>query len=133
MGLNFHVVFCQNRKKFDKYAKINRVRNKVVIDIKAVIEEEDIRLEEYRQYFNLLVYTRIVHSLKRGRDIYYIPNFASETFDVDHVHKMRSILPEGVGFNALIFFDDFKGDERLEGAVTSGFDVFDAVQIIKDY
>ena len=65
--MNFYLVFCKNRKKFDKYVKINRVKNKVIVDIKQNIEEEGIDPEKYKDYFNLIIYTRIVHSLQKGK------------------------------------------------------------------
>ena len=29
---NFFCVYCKNRKKFDKYVKTNRIRNKYIIE-----------------------------------------------------------------------------------------------------
>ena len=31
--MNFYLVLSKNRKKFDKYVKVNRVKNKIIIDI----------------------------------------------------------------------------------------------------
>ena len=80
--MNFYMVFCKSRKKFDKYIKINRIRNKVIIDIKQQLDEENLDYSKFRDYFNLLIYTRIIHSLKKGKDIYYIPNFSNKEIDI---------------------------------------------------
>ena len=68
--MNFFIVFCKTRRKFDKYIKINRVRNKVIVDINELVNEYDIDIDKHRDYFNLMIYTRINHSLRKGKDIY---------------------------------------------------------------
>ena len=37
-NVNFFVVYCKTRKKTDKYLKVNRIKNKYIIDIKKVME-----------------------------------------------------------------------------------------------
>ena len=70
--MNFFIVYCKTRRKFDKYIKINRVRNKVIVDINELIDEYGIdnSLQKHRDYFNLMIYTRINHSLRKSKDIY---------------------------------------------------------------
>ena len=59
--MNFYIVLCKSRKKFDKYVKVNKIRNKVIIDIKEQLDIEKITYNEYKDYFNLLIYTKILH------------------------------------------------------------------------
>jgi hypothetical protein len=76
--MNFYLVFTKSRKRFDKYVKVNRIKNKVIIDIKQQLEEYDISYVDYKEYFNLIIYTKIKHSLSKKKDIYYIPNFSNK-------------------------------------------------------
>jgi len=126
-------VFCKSRKKFDKYIKINRVRNKVIIDIKEQLDNEGITYDEYRDYFNLLIYTKILHSFKKHKDIYYIPNFENETLDVLDIFRIKNILTEGIKFNLLFFHEEFKDDSKTNDLILSNIDIFDASQVLKDY
>jgi len=83
--MNLYLVFCKNKKKFDKYVKINRIRNKVIIDIREILEEEDIDYNEYKDYFNVIIYTKILHAFQKGKDIYYIPNFDNDNIDIREI------------------------------------------------
>lgn len=127
------MVFCKQRKKFDKYIKINRIRNKVIIDIKQQLEEENLDYIKYKDYFNLLIYTRIIHSLKKGKDIYYIPNFFNKSLDIKEIFKIKEILSFDIQFNILVFYDEFKSDEQLLADIFDNMDFFHTSQIIKDY
>ncbi len=40
--LNFYLVFCTSRKKFERYVKNNKISGKSIIDIKKILEEESI-------------------------------------------------------------------------------------------
>lgn len=131
--MNFYMVFCKQRKKFDKYIKINRIRNKVIIDIKQQLEEENLDYIKYKDYFNLLIYTRIIHSLKKGKDIYYIPNFFNKSLDIKEIFKIKEILSFDIQFNILVFYDEFKSDEQLLADIFDNMDFFHTSQIIKDY
>lgn len=131
--MNFHIVFTKNRKRFDKYSKINRIRNKVIIDIKAMLLEYDVDYDTYKEYFNLLVYTKIQHSLKKGKDIYYIPNFSNKNINMTEVFKIKEILTEGIDFNILIFYDEFVNDVHINESILENMTMFDASQILKNY
>jgi len=131
--MNFHVVFTKNRKRFDKYSKINRIRNKVVVDIKAMLIEYDVVYEKYIDYFNLLVYTKIQHSLIKGKDIYYIPNFSNKDIDVNDVFKIKDLLGEDIKFNILMFYDEFIEEPNINEAILNNMTMFDASQILKNY
>ena len=39
--MNFFCVYVKTRKKMDKYIKVNRVKNKYIIDIKKIIENKN--------------------------------------------------------------------------------------------
>lgn len=124
---------CKNRKKLDKYCKVNRLKNKVIIDIKSALEENEIFDNKYNDYFNLMIYTRIVQSLNKGKDIYYIPNFQNEKLDVNEILKIKKILKTDTNFNILMFFDEFKDDIRIQNDIFTNINMFDNSQILKDY
>jgi tRNA G18 (ribose-2'-O)-methylase SpoU len=132
--MNFYVVFVKNRKKFDKYVKINKVRNKAIIDIKQQLEEHGIDiLDDYKDYFNLLIYTKIIQTFRKNRDVYYIPNLNKiKTLEIDDVAQIKENLGMNHKFNLLLFFEDFKDSENI-GSIISNMNIFDAVQIISDY
>jgi hypothetical protein len=131
--MNFYLTLCKNRKKFDKYVKVNRVKNKVIIDIKLALEENEINDDRYSDYFNLMIYTRIIQSLNKGKDIYYIPNFQNEKLDICEILKIKKILKDGTNFNVLMFFDEFKDDVRIQNDVLTNIGLFDNTQLLKDY
>jgi len=131
--MNFYLTLCKNRKKFDKYVKVNRIKNKVIIDIKSALEENEIYDDKYNDYFNLMIYTRIIQSLNKGKDIYYIPNFTNEKLDIYEVLKIKKILKDGTYFNVLMFFDEFKDDTRIQNDVLTNIGLFDNSQLLKDY
>lgn len=45
-SVKFYLCFVRTRKKLDKYFKINRIRNKQIIDIKKIMEEEKVKLTD---------------------------------------------------------------------------------------
>ncbi|MDY0268778.1 hypothetical protein [Trichloromonas sp.] len=133
--MNFYLVFTKSKKKFDKYVKVNKIRNKVIIDIKQQLEEYDIHnnYDIYKSYFNLLIYNKIVQSFSKNRDIYYIPNFSNKKLDVNDIFKIKKVLDSNIKFNILIFFDEFKNDEDIYQSILSNMNIFDASQILKSY
>lgn len=133
MANSFFIVLCKSKKKVDKYMKVNRVKNKVIIDIKSVLEENEIYDNKFDDYFNLMIYTRIIQSLNKGKDIYYIPNFSNDKLDICEMLKIKKILKEGTDFNILMFFDEFKEDVRIQNDVLTNISVFDNSQLLKDY
>jgi hypothetical protein len=133
MGNSFYLTLCKNRKKADKYFKVNRIKNKVIIDIKLALEENEIYDDRYNDYFNLMIYTRIIQSLNKGKDIYYIPNFSNEKLDINEILKIKKILKGDVNFNVLMFFDEFKDDTRIQNDVLTNIGLFDNTQLLKDY
>lgn len=132
--MNFYIVFTKNRKKFDKYVKVNRIRNKVIIDINQQLTENDIfeDYEEYKDYFNVLIYTKIVQSMEKNKDIYYLPDFDNNSFDIKNVFNLKDVIVNKMNFNALIFFDEFE-DDNTTSDLLSSIDIFDASQLLKSY
>jgi len=131
--MNFYIVFTKSRKRFDKYVKVNKIKNKVIIDIKSLLDEYDINnYNDYRHYFNLIVYTKITHSLDKNKDVYYIPNLSNKKFDIEELYKIKDIL-KNTKFNLLIFFDEFKDDSIINQSILENMDIFDASQILKSY
>jgi hypothetical protein len=131
--MNFYLVFTKNRKRFDKYVKVNKIKNKVIIDIKQQLEEYDISYPEYKEYFNLLIYTKIKHSFLKKKDIYYLPNFTNKTLNIEEVFEIKKILEGKVSFNILLFYDEFKDNEEINQSILSNMSIFDASQILKSY
>jgi len=131
--MNFYIVFCKSKKKFDKYIKINRVRNKVIVDINELIDEYDIDLNKHKDYFNLMVYTKINHSLRKGKDIYYIPDFKTKDVSVNELFKLKEILEFDINFNVLLFYEEFMENAEILNDVFENISEFSSSQIIKDY
>jgi len=133
--MDFYLVFTKNRKRFDKYIKVNKIKNKVIIDIKFLLDDYEVDdYETYKEYFNLIVYTRIKHSIDKNKDIYYIPNFNNKNFNIEEVFKIKKILIENnLKFNILIFYDEFKDNDYINQSILENMNIFDASQILKSY
>lgn len=133
--MNFYIVFTKNRKKFDKYVKVNKIKNKVIIDIKQQLDEYCVNnsYSEYKEYFNLLIYTKITQSIAKKKDVYYLPNFSNKDMVVEDIFKIKKILSETSNFNILLFFDEFKDDDSVYQSILSNMNIFNASQILKSY
>lgn len=132
--MDFYIVYCKTRRKFDKYIKINRIRNKVIVDIREILDSEDMDIEKNKDYFNLMVYTRIIHSLKKQKDIYYIPNFKNNKVIIEELLKLKDILNNiNINFNILLFYDEFKDDKETLDEIFENMSNFTTSQIIKNY
>lgn len=132
--MNFYIVFCKTRKKFEKYIKVNRIRNKVIIDIKDQLEQEEIDYEDYKEYFDVIIYTKIIHAFKKGKDVYYIPNFEKENIDIKEIFKVSNTIKNSdIKYNVLFFHDEFKNDNHINNSIIENIDKFNTSQIIKDY
>jgi len=132
--MDFYIVLCKSKKKFDKYVKVNRIKNKVIIDIKDQLDENQINNnDKYRDFFNLLIYTKISQSIKKRKDIYYIPNFYDKDLNVDQIIKIKNHIDSNINFNILLFWDEFDENDIILDGIINNLDVFDSSQIIKDY
>ena len=130
--MDFYLVFCKSSKKFDKYVKLNRIRSKCVIDIKKMMEEENVSNDTPAtlEYFKVLVFKKMQLAAKKRKDIYYIPNF-DNAVPVEKLLRIRELLVHHK-FNMLFFYEEFRDDEIKE-SVMDLINDFDASQIIKDY
>jgi hypothetical protein len=133
--MDFYIVFVKNRKKLDKYMKINKIRNKTIIDIKQQLEDHGLESSnEWKEYFNLIIYTKITQTIRKNKDVYYIPNLNKiKTLEIDDIFQIKDNLIKKVNFNLLFFFEDFKDNQELYDNLLSSIYLFDAIQIIRDY
>jgi hypothetical protein len=133
--MEFYIVFVKNRKKLDKYIKINRIRNKTIIDIKQQLEDHGLEdVAEWREYFNLIIYTKITQTIRKNKDVYYIPNLNKiDLLEIDDLFQIRENLKGKINFNLLFFFEDFKDNQKIYDDLLGSISLFDAIQIIKDY
>ncbi len=133
--MRFFVCFVKTRKKLDKYFKVNRIRNKQIIDIRKIIDEENIVLSnrESLAFFKVLIWNKIKTSKEKGKDVYYIPNFHNQELDILRVLSMKDkLIDDESEFNLLLFFDEFLGTDWLDDLMDN-LDVFDRSQIMRDY
>jgi hypothetical protein len=54
-----------------------------------------------------------MHSLIKGKDIYYLPNFNNKNIDITQIFKIKSAFDLPLKFNILLFYDEFKDDEKI--------------------
>jgi hypothetical protein len=129
--MNFFCVYVKTRKKFDKYLKINRIRNKYIIDIKKILEEEEVDFNDDRTYLKILIFNKIQQAIDKRKDIYYIPDFDNE-FSIEKLINLKKILGDN-NFNVLIFYNEFRKSPDILENVFSNLSKFSNSQIIRDY
>ena len=128
--MEFFCVYCKTRKKVDKFIKINRIKNKYIIDIKKIIEEEEIDIDD-KMYLKVLVFQKIQQAIDKKKDIYYIPDF-DEEFSIEKLLNLKKILGKN-NFNVLIFYNEFRKNPEVIDDVFSNLSKFNNSQIIRDY
>mgnify|MGYP003437770210 CR=1 FL=1 len=104
--MNFFCVYCKTRKKFDKYIKVNKIKNKYIIDIRKIVEEEEVDFDEDRTYLKVLIFNKIQQAVDRKKDIYYSPDFDKD-FSIKKLINLKKILSDN-NFNILIFYNQFR-------------------------
>lgn len=129
--MNFFCVYVKTRKKIDKYIKVNRVKNKYVIDIKKIMEEEEPTNEEDRTYLKIVVFNKIQQAIDKGKDIYYIPDFDNE-FSIEKLLNLKKILNDNA-FNVLVFYNEFRKSPEVLDDLFENLSKFTNSQIIRDY
>lgn len=129
--MTFFCVYCKTRKKFDKFIKVNKIKNKYIIDIKKIIEEEEVSFSGDKTYLKILVFNKIQQAIDRKKDIYYIPDFDNE-FSIKKLLNLKKILGEN-NFNVLIFYNEFRKNQEVIDEVFSNLSRFSNSQIIRDY
>jgi len=130
--MEFFCVYVKTRKKLDKYIKVNRIRNKYIIDLKKIMEEEEIAYDSEKTYLKIIIFQKIQQAIEKKKDIYYIPDFENE-FSIDKLINIRKILGEENNFNVLIFYNEFRRNSELLDDLFSNLSKFSASQIIRDY
>jgi hypothetical protein len=133
--VSFFVCFVKTRKKLDKYFKINKIRNKYVIDIKKILDDENINVanSDDMAFFYTLIWKKIQLAHEKKKDVYYIPNFNSPQLNIEKLLRIRKIdVIEQQDFNLLLFYQEFTGTLWLNDLLSS-LDLFNNSQIIKDY
>jgi hypothetical protein len=129
--MEFFCVYCKTRKKFDKFVKVNRVKNKYIIDIKKIIDEEEVDFTQDKTYLKILIFNKIQQAIDKKKDIYYIPDFDNE-FSIEKLLNLKKILGEN-NFNVLIFYNEFRKSPEVMDDVLSNLSKFSNSQIIRDY
>lgn len=129
--MEFFCVYCRTRKKIDKFIKVNRIKNKYIIDIKRIIEEEEVNIQDDKMYLKILLYQKIQQAIDKKKDIYYIPDFDNE-FSIEKLLNLKKILGEN-NFNVLIFYNEFRKNPEIIDEVFSNLSKFSNSQIIRDY
>ena len=130
--MQFFCVYVKTRKKLDKYIKVNKIRNKYIVDIKKILEEEEIEFDEQRTWLKILIFQKIQQAIEKNKDVYYVPDFDSD-FSIEKLLKIKKILGVDNNFNVLVFYNDFRKEQELIDDVFGNLTKFNASQIIRDY
>lgn len=130
--MNFYCVYVKTRKKLDKFIKVNKIKNKYVIDIRKIIEEEEINFDAEKTYLKILIFQKIQQAVEKNKDIYYIPDFETD-FSIEKLINLKKILGETNNFNVLIFYNEFRKDLSVTDDLFSNLSKFNSSQIIRDY
>jgi len=129
--MEFFCVYCKTRKKFDKYVKTNRIKNKYIIDIKKIIDEEEVDFINDKTYLKILVFNKIQQAVEKKKDIYYIPDFEQD-FSIEKLLNLKKMLGEN-NFNVLVFYNEFRRNPDIIDDVFGNLSKFSNSQIIRDY
>lgn len=130
--MTFICVYVKGRKKLDKFIKVNKIRNKYIIDINKIIEEEDVDYDMEKTYLKILIFNRIQQAIEKKKDIYYIPDFENQ-FSIEKLLNIKKILGKDNFFNVLIFYNEFRKDPEILDDVLGNLSKFNASQIVRDY
>lgn len=130
--MKFYCVYVHTRKKLDKYIKINKIRNKYIIDIKKIMDEEEVNYDSEKTYLKILIFNKIQQAIEKKKDIYYIPDFDSE-FSIEKLLNIKKILGSENAFNILIFYNEFRKNTEILDNVLGNLSKFDSSQIVRDY
>ena len=130
--MRFFCVYVKSRKKLDKMIKVNHIKNKYIIDIKKIQEEEEIEINKEKTYLKILIFNKIQQAIEKKKDVYYIPDLENN-FSIEKLLNIKKILGEGNSFGVLIFFNEFRKEQQLLDEVLANLTKFDSSQIIRDY
>ena len=130
--MRFFCVYVKSRKKLDKMIKVNHIKNKYIIDLKKIQEEEEIELLKEKTYLKILIFQKIQQAMEKSKDIYYIPDFDSD-FSIEKLLNIKKILGDENEFNVLVFYNEFRKDQKILDDVLNNLSKFSNSQIIRDY
>jgi hypothetical protein len=129
--MEFFCVYVKNRKKIDKYLKVNNIKNKYIIDLKKIQAEEGLDFNEDKTYLKILLFNKITQAIEKNKTIYYIPDFDNE-FSIEKLLNLKKILGNG-DFNVLVFYNEFRKENKILNDVLENLSKFSNSQIIRDY
>lgn len=129
--MEFFCVYVKNRKKIDKYLKVNNIKNKYIIDLKKIQAEEDLDFNKDKTYLKILLFNKITQAIEKNKTIYYIPDFDNE-FSIEKLLNLKKILGNG-DFNVLVFYNEFRKENKILNEVLENLSKFSNSQIIRDY
>ena len=129
--MNFFCVYVKKRKKFDKFVKTNKIKDKYILDINKILYEDELDFDEDKTYIKILIFNQIRKAIEKNKDIYYIPHF-DENFSIEKLLNIKKMLGEN-NFNILLFYNEFKKDPDLLNDALSNLSKFSNSQIIRDY
>lgn len=129
--MEFFCVYSKTRKKFDKFIKVNKIKNKYVVDVKRILDEENITFDGDKMYLKIILFNKIQQALEKNKDIYYIPDFEND-FSIEKLLNIRKILGSN-NFNVLIFYNEFRKNPEVLDDVLYNLSEFSNSQIIRDY
>ena len=66
--MEFFCVYCKTRKKVDKFIKVNRIKNKYIIDIKKIMEEEEVSFADDKMYLKVLIFQKIQQAIDKKKE-----------------------------------------------------------------
>ena len=130
--MRFFCVYVKSRKKLDKMINVNHIKNKYIIDLKKIQEEEEIELFKEKTYLKILIFQKIQQAMEKSKDIYYIPDFDSD-FSIEKLLNIKKILGDENEFNVLVFYNEFRKDQKILDDVLNNLSKFSNSQIIRDY
>jgi hypothetical protein len=110
---------------------VNKIKNKYIIDIKKIIEEEEANFSIDKTYLKILIFNKIQQAIERKKDIYYIPDFESE-FSIEKLLNLKKILGSN-SFNVLVFYNEFRKSQEIIDDLFMNLSKFSNSQIIRDY
>jgi hypothetical protein len=130
--MDFFCVYVKTRKKLDKYVKTNHIKNKAIIDLKKILEDEELNFKRDKTYLKILINQKVQQALEKSKDIYYIPDFDSE-FSIEKLLNIKQLIDTKHNFNILVFYNDFRKDNEILSGLFENLTKFDHSQIIRDY
>lgn len=132
---NFFIVLCKQKKKITKYFKINKIRKKIILDVKKMADEENLDYDVAitKSFFKMLILKKIYDAIEDNKDIYYIPYFnADMKKDPNKIFNLKKLVHDNFKFNLLCLYDDFEQPNEIEH-ILNNIHNFDYIQLLKNY